>query len=309
MRESTKWRVDLRKEGAEILKYVECLRIIQTLKLKQDNNKQNKHMKKLFFLIFTVILFSSCSKSFIQIFDTATTNAKSSEGFWVFETDTIKVTYEFWASKGVMSFSVFNKIDKPIYIDWKNCSFIYNSNKLNYWVDEQQSALLSYYGGYYYNGPLIKPGYSINEGVQASASTTVKPERITFIPPKSFYYRSQFYLMPVDYFKIDRKKAIKSVVARNDKPKKQTTVYEMNFDNSTTPLKFRNYLAFSFTENATNFYFIDNEFYLTSLKEMDYRHYRGKILTSKEVNREYEKPFKKKSSFYIKIAHSNSVKH
>ena len=264
-------------------------------------------MKKLFYSTLIVIIFSSCSKEFIQIFDTATTNTKSSDGFWVFETDTIKVTYEFWASKGVMSFSVYNKLDKPIYIDWKNCSFIYNSNKLNYWVDEQQSALVSYYGGYFYNGPLIKPGYTVNEGVQASASTTIKPERITFIPPKSFYYRSQFYLMPVDYYKLDVMTATKTIVPRNDKPKKMTTVYEQKFDFSNSPLKFRNYLAFSFTENATNFIYIDNEFYLTSVKEMDYRHFLGKLVTDKEGQSVYEKPSKKKTSFYIKIAPANTV--
>jgi hypothetical protein len=264
-------------------------------------------MKKMSYLTLIVIIFSSCSNNFIQIFNTETTNTKLSEGFWVFETDTIKVTYEFWARKGVMSFSVYNKLDKPIYIDWKNCSFIYNSNKLNYWVDEQQSALVSYYGGYFYNGPLIKPGYTVNEGVQASASTTIKPERITFIPPKSYYYRSQFYLLPVDYYKIDTKTATKTTVPRNDKPKKMTTVYEQEFDIETTPLKFRNYLAFSFTENATNFIYIDNEFYLTSIKEMDYRHFRGKLVPDSEGKSDYAKPFKKKTSFYINIAPAYSV--
>jgi hypothetical protein len=264
-------------------------------------------MKKLFYLILTLALFSSCSKEFIQIFDTATTNTNSADGFWVLETDSIKVTYDFWTTKGVMSFSVYNKLDKPIYIDWKNCSFIYNSNKLNYWADEQKSTLASYYGGYYYSGPLIKPGVTITEGVQASASVTVKSERITFIPPKSFYYRSQFYLMPVEYYKMDAKTATKTIVPRNDKPNKKTTVYEKNFDYTTTPLKFRNYLAFSFTENSTDFFFVDNEFYLTSVKEMDYRHCRGTTITDKKGNIDYSKPFKKKTSFYIKIDPSNSI--
>ncbi len=271
--------------------------------------KKNINMKKLFYLALTLALFSGCSKQFIQIFDTSTTNTKLIDSFWVFETDSIKLTYEFWESKGVMSFSVYNKLDKPIYIDWKNSSFIYNSNKLNYWVDEQQTTLVSYYGAYYYNGPLIKPGFTINEGVQASASTTVKQERITFIPPKSFCSLSKFYLMPVDYYKINPKTATKTIVPRNDKPKKTTTVYEENFNYSNTPLKFRNYLAFSFTENATSFFYIDNEFYLTSIKEMDYRHYKGTKLTDKEGNINYSKPFKKKTSFYIQIDPNNSIEY
>ena len=271
--------------------------------------KQKDNMKKLLNITLIAFLLSSCSKEYIQIFDTATTNTKPTDGFYVFETDSIKVTYEFWTTKGVMSFSVYNKLDKPIYIDWKNCSFISNSNKLNYWVDEQQSTLVSYYGGYFYNGPLIKPGYAINQGIQTSASTIVKPERITFIPPKSFYYRSQFYLLPVNYFKLDAKTAAKTTVPRNDNPNKKTSVYEQNFDYSTSPLKFRNYLAFSFSENSTNFFFIDNEFYLTDVKEMNYKHYLGTTNTDKEGNIFYSRPFKKKSSFFIKIDKVNSIEY
>lgn len=79
-------------------------------------------MKKTILLItLALALFSSCSKQFIQVFDTSTTNTKLTDGFWVYETDSIKLTYSFWADKGVMSFSVYNKLNKPIYIDWKKC--------------------------------------------------------------------------------------------------------------------------------------------------------------------------------------------
>jgi hypothetical protein len=129
----------------------------------------------------------------------------------------------------------------------------------------------------------------------------LKPERITFIPPKSFYYRSQFYLLPIDYFEISTVTAIKKIIPRNDNPKKTTVVWEQNFDYINSPLKFRNYLAFSFSENATNFFFIDNEFYLSSVKEMDYNHYLGAIINNKNGNSEFSRPYKKETSFYIKI--------
>ena len=100
-------------------------------------------MKKIIFII--LILLTGCTKSFIQIFDTSTRNCKSQNGFFVFENDTLKITYSFWASKGVMSFAVYNKLNKPIYVDWKNSSFIQNDNKMDYWVDETQSNIISYY--------------------------------------------------------------------------------------------------------------------------------------------------------------------
>jgi hypothetical protein len=85
-------------------------------------------MSKLLSFIIGIILLSSCSK-YIQVFETSSTNTVSENENWVFETDTVKVTYEFWMNKGVMAFTVFNKLDIPIYIDWKNSSFIYNSEK------------------------------------------------------------------------------------------------------------------------------------------------------------------------------------
>jgi hypothetical protein len=133
---------------------------------------------------------------------------------WVYENDSIKVTYSFWANKGVMSFEVYNKLDKPIYIDWKNSSFIYNGNKLNYWVDEQKSSFASYYGGYYYNGPSIRSSSSI--GIQTTSGSTVKPERITFLPPKSNFDRTQFYLLPIAYYNINPKKVNKISIDRID---------------------------------------------------------------------------------------------
>lgn len=268
---------------------------------------RNHETDLIFNIIFNTIV--RCTKSYIQIFDTNGLNSKLSDGFWVFETDTIKGTYSFWASQGVMSFSIYNKMDAPIYIDWKNSSFIYNSNKLNYWIDEQHSKLVSYYGGYYYNGPLLMPGFTITEGVKASMSTTTRPERVTFIPPRSYYNRSQFYLMPIDYFKFDNNAMEKKIVPRFDKPQKNTTIYELNYGYVNTPLKFRNFITVSFSENTSNYFFIDNEFYLSSVKELEYWYYRGNRIKGKDGKIDYTKPYKKMHSFYIKIPPGSNVEY
>ena len=253
-------------------------------------------MRKTVSFLLLLCFLTSCSKSFIQVFDTASTNTQLKGDYFIYETDTVKITYAFWASKGVMSIGVFNKLDKPLYIDWKNSSFIYNDSKLNYWVEETKTNTDSYYGGYFYKGPLIRPGFTINEGLQSSSSISMKPERITFIPPKSNYYRSQFYLLAVDYYKINLN-CKKTTVTRNDNPKKKTNIYSEEFSLENTPLKYRNYLAFTFSESSPQFFFIDNNFYLTSVREMDYRHYQGKYTG----NYIYEESFKKMTSFYIRI--------
>jgi len=254
----------------------------------------------------------------IQVFDTSSTNVSLNNEYFIYETDTLKITYTFWASHGVMSFAVYNKLDKPIYIDWKNSSYIYNDNKLNYWIDESQTQMSSYYGGYYYKGPLLKPGVIINEGVQESKASTIKLERITFIPPKSNYYKSHFYLFPLEYYRLEasgqssttKKDSLDDNTIVYNKLAKEHVVYKKDFSFVDSPLRFRNYLAFSFSENSQQYFFIDNEFYLSSVKEMRYSHYKGKYLgTDKEGNKLYERPFKRKTSFYIMIDPTKSIEY
>jgi hypothetical protein len=259
-------------------------------------------MKKPFTIAFmAIILLTSCAKSYIQVFDTSTTNTKLSDNYYIFENDTVKVTYSFWASHGIMSFSIFNKLNKPIYIDWKNSSYIANDLKFNYWIDETKTNMAGYYGSYYYDGPVIQPGFAVSEGVQIGTSSAIKPERLTFIPPKSYSTRSQFYLFPAVCYKMSRT-SIMTTEQRNDNPKKKTILFTEAFDFANSPLRFRNFLALAFAENAQEFKFIDNEFYLTSVKEMDIRHFRGKYLGLDDTGKEkYEKPFKKKTSFYIQL--------
>ena len=107
-------------------------------------------MKNLLSLIVITLVLSGCAKKYIQVFETKSTNTEKQADFFVYETDTLKITYSFWAEKGVLSFAVYNKLDQPIYIDWKKSSFIDNSNKLNYWVDEERSNSIKYFGSYFY---------------------------------------------------------------------------------------------------------------------------------------------------------------
>lgn len=262
----------------------------------------------LIFLSFLLIE-SGCNKEYIQIFETNASDSKRVDDFYVFENDTVQITYNFWFAKGIMSFRIFNKLDKPIYVNWRNSSFIHNGNKMNYWVDEEFTNMAAYYGGYFYKGSLLPFGLSVNEGVAASTSQKTKPEKITFIPPKSNYHRNQFLLYPISAFDLGKSPSA-TVEPRLDKPKKETTVYQVDFTPESSPLHFRNYLAISFSENSEEFVFVDNAFSLQSVKEMDIRHFRGKKTGSdNEGNPIYPKPLKKPTSFYIKIDGDKSVEY
>jgi len=215
------------------------------------------------------------------------------------------IKYYFWAERGILGFSVFNKIDKPIYIDWKNSSFVYNDDKLNYWNDEAYYYTAGIYKSLSYHGNLIIPDFSLSKGVNVSTTLKVKPERITFIPPKSNYYNSSFHLLPViydfTYYVMGNYKD--SVVRRSDKPEKKIHLHVERFLKNGSPIRFRNFLAISLNENFQHVFYVDNEFYVSAITKMDYRHFRGKEV-SRVGNYDgyhiiYEYPFKKITSFYV----------
>lgn len=254
----------------------------------------------------TTYLVVSC-KSYVQVYETKSTNSILENDFFVFETDTLKITYSFWAKGGVLSFVVFNKLDNPIYIDWKKSSYIDNANKLNYWVDIETTEIASFYGAYFYNGPALRPGLELSKGYSVTGSTKRKPERITFIPPQSNYYRTQFYINPNGYFILDIP-AESIEVSRNDRPRKNTIIYEKACSVTTSPLIFRNFLTFSLSENFDHEFYVDNEFFLYKIMEMDFRHFKF-IDGRKNGELYYNIPFKQETSFYFNIPKEESVEY
>ena len=235
------------------------------------------YLHQIVLIIFPVLLLS-CNKEYIQILRTNSVGLNESKQGWFFENDSIKISYNFNARGGVMSFKLFNKLDKPIYLDWKNSSFIYNGEKNNFWIEESNtvgsSVQSSQVGRNAYNA-FDRNVYGLTFGLLSQK--TVKAERITFIPPKSgissniAYY--QFRLTKTDsHYRVDPTKATKiSVKDLTKKKEKLRSGYIYTYNETNSIISFRNYLALSFAENSSQFNFIDNKFYVSSLAEIDYR--------------------------------------
>lgn len=220
------------------------------------------------------ILFSSC-ESYVQLYCLDSKNVKKIDNSFVFENDTVKITYSFWANRGVLAFDVFNKLEKPIYVDWKKSSFIYKEQKLNFWDDNEMSTTVGLYKDYLYTGPT--PYYSYNKligtGVYGSATTKTKPERITFIPPKSGYKRSQFFIYNSSGIKLPFSA---KQIDYNDNSNINSTVKAFAYTslyNDTNQVKdlFRNFLTFSVSEDISTEFHVDNSFFIKSIYEfIDY---------------------------------------
>jgi hypothetical protein len=255
---------------------------------------------KYILLFLILITFGSC-KSLVQVMETKTTNTELIDDEYVYENDSIKITYNFWRENGSLKFTVYNKLDKPLYIDWTQSSYINNTEKRNYWVDEENSVSDGY-SLYGYNG------LGFRKSKTKIQTKSVKPEKVTFIPPKSNFVKNQFVLMPINEFRMNNaeKKKVQSKLRKG----KTIDIKVVNYNKSNSPLIFRNFLTLSFSEDFQTKFYVDNEFYLTKVLELDTNHFttykkdpdRKNLYARDEFgNRIIISPYYGGDSFYIKL--------
>jgi hypothetical protein len=69
---------------------------------------------KIHLVLFVVIILISGCKNYVQVFNTSSSLKMMDENTYIHENDSLKITYNFWKGNGLMSFSIFNKLDKPL---------------------------------------------------------------------------------------------------------------------------------------------------------------------------------------------------
>jgi hypothetical protein len=269
---------------------------------------------KLLTALFLLTIICGCG-SYVQVIETKTENTNIEDDMYVYENDSIKITYDFWQEKGLLSFTIYNKLNRPVYVDWKKSSYINKGVKRNFWEDTESTKTLERHSGYSYRNSNLTSrqsslSSSFTNSINTSSSETVKPEKITFIPPKSNYTRSQFFLLPIPFLKIKNYPNIKEMPKLNNEEK--TVEYqEKDFNKDDTPLIFRNFLTLSYSENFDNEFYVDNEFYISNVIKVETTQFQGYMRNTKKNGGLYEldengrriiiSPFQKGTSFYLKM--------
>ena len=192
-------------------------------------------MKHILQLTFFIIIFNSCTT--YKIVEIKSDGINTTEKSYIYENDSVKITYKFWELNGIMSFDIYNKTNTPLYFDWKKSACIINDKMLSYWQDEVNTE-----------GSSSSFAYSAVNGTANSKtkmkSKSIRQERIGIIPPHSLINNTKYYLT-------------NNSILLN---------FNLNYTNTSTPLRIRNYLAISTNEDFTkNVSYIDNSFYVNKI--------------------------------------------
>jgi len=218
-------------------------------------------MKNLIYISLLILVLSSCKTeiSYIQLYETQAINSSEKNNANTYENDTLKIAYLFWADKGQMRFSIYNKTLEPLYIDWFKSSYISNSSAKEYLKDKH---------------------------------------RIGFIPPKSYISFNAEYPLVSSHYSKWGKDYTQKTEPRTDNPKVNTTISSKQFTKENSPWDFRNYLTFSFNENFSNQFSIDNEYYVKAISVMDVKQFWDSI---PQNGNSPTTRFEKSKDFYVKV--------
>jgi hypothetical protein len=212
-------------------------------------------------ILFVIVMLSlaGCKiSSYYQIYEFEPVNTKYDDHqFMIHENDTIIITYSFWSNNGTVAFTFYNKLNEPIYIDWKKSSVIFNGKKENYWNDETISSSTSIGRNTTLTNPYNNPyllfqtfGYSYN------FAKVYKPEPVSFIPPHSYVTISKFPInYSIEFNKNDLSLNNKEIICKRE------------FNNKNSEFQLRNYISFSTNEKFDKYVSFNDVFYLKSAKE------------------------------------------
>lgn len=208
-----------------------------------------------------LVLFSGCSV--YQQVSIESNTPKNDRSEFVVENDTVSIIYSFHGQGGSIGMDIFNKLNKPLYVDWRKSALIIEDESFTLWKDE---ASLS--------GVSSSVQVMDNEGAVYSqgniGGSLVTNDNISFIPPYSKIIVNN-YNLNTPFFNTPKELGHKITFYTREGEERRGRRYIFSPDNS--PYIFRIFLSFDTNDSFKNPIHFDNSFwvseYVTSSADLD----------------------------------------
>lgn len=230
-------------------------------------------MRSLPSLSWAVIALAVCSCMTYQHVTLSSDLNENDTHEFIYDNDSVLIRYNFNGANCPVSLYLENKLDVPLYIDWKRSSIIQNNQSKPYWQD--QSIIRGTADG--------NSTYSFFSNPQSFSTTAeingaiYRNESVTFLPPHS-YKRDNMISLETEMIRTPGSKQdyTKTIPTAAGKAK----VYYFGFGKEDTPRHYRSFLTLSTNSSFEQVFTIDHEFWVSEVTET----WLGPASFSKEKN-------------------------
>ena len=214
-------------------------------------------------LLLVPVFLISCSSYHYQYLEISSDDIPLNEKKeFVLETDSLRLTYNFYGEKGPVNLLVFNKSGEGLQVDWTRSALIVGEQAYSF--HEQEIPIKGNLDGSVSSSPIHSIGSSINGTVNATAS--VLPG-MQFLPPQSSIFRTGPSI-------------VTETLAKDNFSLSGKETEPVNWSKVQSPLFFRVYLSFPPSAPGKPALVVDQSFYVSGFFES--RQNPGKLFGLKQ---------------------------
>jgi len=233
-----------------------------------------KCMMKAAFIAVIGLSLASCKSYYYQVYDVSSNNTKMQDNSLVYENEDCKVLYNLWSNNGKLKFAILNKTDKDIFVNMGQSFYVVNGQAVDYYqgrtftsqsYDEYTNMGASVTGNangsglwgngvYYEDVQALVNAKSVRTVKALANSITSKEKEIVCIPAKCYKIFSYYSVNP------DR-----VVTCERSKDYPSGTYQVGTYTQTSTPMSFKNRIAYGFTKNDVADKHIDNDFWISGI--------------------------------------------
>ena len=190
-------------------------------------------MRLLLYLLFIVSLGSCTSYNYITMDSTDVPLHRSKAFLW--ETDSIGLSYNFCGEGGQMIVTVFNKSNQPLFVNWKKSAVIREGMMISFF---NRNVIAS--------GAILTDSYHVGAGQIAGYSQFLVsfdvPEGIEFIPPQSGLSKAVVNLQAINVNNVQIPPSVESeeAVAADGMV---TRFRRVHYADEHSPIRFKTYIT------------------------------------------------------------------
>lgn len=171
------------------------------------------------------------------------------------ENDTLIVKYVFHGANCPVTITIVNKLDIPLYVDWRRSAVIVNNESFSYWNDIGTFRATA-------NTSQVWWTSSINTAHADIKGEIARNEPVSFIPPASYKERTPVVLNP-DYVTLKGRKAEhRDLLTIGQQP---VSGLQYEYFKEDSPFRYRSYLTVSTDPDFKRSHVYENEFWVSEL--------------------------------------------